>query len=519
MKQTIQLTGLAQRPAIGSRKRSSHKASVIAKTLLATATFTMCIASSLLAMGTDLRVSSNGRYLERTTDGGTTYTPFFWLGDTGWFMPTRANRADVELYLNNRQSKGVNVVQIVVHGERAAGGTRSGPVEGNPVNRYGHRPFTGTVSDPNTASPLTVTGGTPDSPNDFWDHMDFIVRETKERGMHLAIWPVWGLNWIKPDQKGSIQYTAAEAKSHGKFIGSRYRNESHIIWGNGGDTSPTSGGTDCSAVYRALAEGICEGVSGVAVAYNQSNPAWNTVLMCYHPPSDPPLYFKSDAWLDFYMVQTGQSKPGDVVPYTNAAYGATPTKPVILGEVLYEGMVTWATTYDGNSAIEVRRSIYQGWLSGARGYTYGCHSSTITAFDDVYAFGPAGTGNWEGRLNIGCAMDLPHVKSLLTGRAWHSLVPDQTIISAGAGSGSTQKRASKLSGELLVYYPNNTTANIKNILRTSADAKWFDPRAGTTASAGTFAAGATRTMLPPTGWEDSVLILTAFGGQGAVTHP
>ena len=42
----------------------------------------------------DLQVSASGRYLQHA-DG----TPFFWLGDTGWLMPERLNREEVEFYL------------------------------------------------------------------------------------------------------------------------------------------------------------------------------------------------------------------------------------------------------------------------------------------------------------------------------------------------------------------------------------------------------------------------------------
>ena len=38
-------------------------------------------------------------------------TPFFWLGDTGWYI-WNLNRTDAEFYLADRAPKGFNVVQI-----------------------------------------------------------------------------------------------------------------------------------------------------------------------------------------------------------------------------------------------------------------------------------------------------------------------------------------------------------------------------------------------------------------------
>ena len=53
-----------------------------------------------------LQVSSNGHYLIHE-DG----TPFFWLGDTGWEMLHRLSREEIETYLENRRSKGFNVIR------------------------------------------------------------------------------------------------------------------------------------------------------------------------------------------------------------------------------------------------------------------------------------------------------------------------------------------------------------------------------------------------------------------------
>lgn len=56
-----------------------------------------------------LRVSSNGRFLQ-SEDG----RPFFWLGDTAWLLFERLDREDALRYLENRQRKGFNLVQVMV---------------------------------------------------------------------------------------------------------------------------------------------------------------------------------------------------------------------------------------------------------------------------------------------------------------------------------------------------------------------------------------------------------------------
>ena len=56
-----------------------------------------------------LRVSDNQRYLQ--FENG---QPFFWLGETGWLLPERLDRAEAEWYLQSCAKAGYNVVQIQV---------------------------------------------------------------------------------------------------------------------------------------------------------------------------------------------------------------------------------------------------------------------------------------------------------------------------------------------------------------------------------------------------------------------
>ena len=54
-----------------------------------------------------LGVSDNQRYLQ--FENG---KPFFWLGETGWLLPERLDRAEAEWYLQCCAKAGYNVVQV-----------------------------------------------------------------------------------------------------------------------------------------------------------------------------------------------------------------------------------------------------------------------------------------------------------------------------------------------------------------------------------------------------------------------
>lgn len=65
-----------------------------------------------------LRVSADKRYLTQA-DG----TPFFWLGDTAWNGPLKADVKSWDTYLADRVAKKFNVVQFVTTQWRTAAGT------------------------------------------------------------------------------------------------------------------------------------------------------------------------------------------------------------------------------------------------------------------------------------------------------------------------------------------------------------------------------------------------------------
>lgn len=427
-----------------------------------------------------LKVSKNGRYLQHV-DG----TPFLWLGGTAWSMYIHANREDVRDYLDNRQAKGVTAIQAAAYPFAYPDG------EDNYANRFGHRPFEGTPANPNLGTPRIVEGGSPDNPNDYWDHSDFMVRETKKRGMCFAILPCWGSGFVNNHDWGGwhdVQFTANQARAYGKFLADRYKNEPHIIWVLGGDTAPTAGVGDRRAVYRAMAEGIVAGGGG------QDN-----VLLTYHPcpPRSSSEWFHDDPWLDFNMIETHKSQDR-VVGVVTTDYNKIPTKPTMLGEGHYES--------EGAGILGIHRDAFHAYLSGGMGYVYG-HGLPVAVWDFQ--------GNWRSKLDADGAMDLPHIKTLMTSREWWKWIPDQDIIKKGKKSGAEEKVAVKSSDgdEIIIYFADNSPASIQlNRITTAGtvNGMWFNPSDGNIASAGKgYVTAETIKFAPPQSWLDAVLILEA----------
>jgi hypothetical protein len=460
-----------------------------------------------------LQVSAAGHAIEHR-DG----TPFLWLADTGWGMFQQLTREEVELYLDDRQKLGFTIIQSVAFWYPHGGGLKEGPH--NAANAYGHRPFRGGEDAPDTAAPLVVDGGTPDAPNDYWDHVDFIIQAVKKRGMYLALLPCWGRAYITPQMGGAqLEFAEEEARSYGAFLGARYRQEPHLLWVLGGDAKAQSRGYDKSfnarewdrrGTFRAMAEDIARGVTGEQLRWNEAHPAWKDVFITFHPDGDAwdnsSKWFHDDAWLTVNGVEVWREVDQVYPVMANEYLLGNPVKPSLFLEGSYE-FGSYRHECGWVTPVMVRRQFYHTFLAGGAGFTYGA--------GPVWAMrGTGGDYNcgytWQQALAFPAGVNLTSVAaSFLRKHRWFEWKPDRSVIVRGAGEREVLKAAvTTTSGDLvIVYFPNNSHAIVKNPLKRAGKATWFDPRNGNEAQADGFAAGETRSVIPPEGWEDAILVI------------
>ena len=215
-----------------------------------------------------LKISENNRFLADEDNN-----PFFWLGDTGWLLFKKLDRREAGIYLEDRRQKGFNVIQVMVLHDID-----------HPVNAYGDSAFL----CKNVAAPFETPGSDPedDQEYDFWDHADYIIDLAGEKGLYMALVPVWGSN-IK---SGAV--TSRQASVYGEWIAKRYRDRKNIIWVNGGDIS----GNDSMNVWKSL---------GSAIRANDPDH-----LMTFHPRGrlQSSMWFHDEEWLDFNMIQSGHRR-------------------------------------------------------------------------------------------------------------------------------------------------------------------------------------------------------------------
>lgn len=409
-----------------------------------------------------LKVSDNGRFVVKQ-DG----TPFFWLGDTAWLIFNKMKREDVDKYLEDRKSRGFNVIQVsLLHPTL--------PI----ASAYGALSIEGT----DISKPIVTAGSDPkDSTQyDYWDHVDYVVNKAAEKGIYLAMVPVWGTS------VSSNLVSADQATAYAKFLAARYKDKPNIVWLVGGDIK----GDVHPEVWQAI-----------ATTLRQNDP---NHLITYHPRGrwTSSQWFHSETWLDFDMFQSGHRTYAqdidasdtrhygeDNYRYVEEDFAHTPAKPTIDGEPSYEDIPKGLTkNTDGTrwQPEDVRRYAYWSVFAGAFGHTYG-HNSIMQCYvpaDTTPAYNA--TTYWYDAMSAPGASQMQYLKQLMLSRDYLSRVPDGSLV---ADQGTQYAYVSATRGKNYVfaytYTGRNFKLNMGKIAGSNVKASWFNPRDGKTQELGT----------------------------------
>lgn len=467
----------------------------IAAAVLVLGAATVCRGADVAALPR-LAVHPDGHYL-MTSEG----KPFFWLGDTAWELFHRLNREEAVRYLDNRAKLGYNVVQAVCLAELDGVDT---------PDAYGHLPLV----DRDPSRPAVAEG--PD--DDYWDHVDFVVREANRRGIYVAMLPTWG-RWWKKD----CIFTPERAAVYGEWLGRRYR-DAGLVWVLGGDR-PVE--TDAErAIIEAMAAGLRRGDGGAH-------------LVSFHPNGGAASsrYFPGGAPLDFHMRQNGHTidypqNPDERYAGTLSDWRRSPAKPVIDAEPVYEGHpVAFQPDRQGHTvAADIRRAFYWDVFNGAFGHTYGHHS--------IWQMYDRGRGpvnrplmTWSEALDEPGARQLGLAKKLFESRAFFTRVPAPEIIVASSpaslvpGAGTRRFAATRDSDGsfAMVYAPVGRPfkVDLSCIRAPRCRVAWFDPRTGEERDVRYVEPSHVHEFTPPAPGEllDWVLVADAADASAAPGHP
>ncbi len=434
-----------------------------------------------------IHVSENHRFL--VTETG---EPFFWLGDTAWELFHRLSLPEAEHYLEVRRQQGFNVIQAVILAEHDG------------------------LHTPNANGHVPLCGDDPTRPNEmYFRHVDAVIRLAAEKGLYIGLLPTWGDKvcgeyW----GAGPVIFNRENARSYGKLLGERYKNDANILWILGGDR-PAEGYED---LWAAMAAGITEGLGFKP-------------LMTYHPRggASSSAWLHEADWLDMNMLQSGHcltdTPNWDMI---RADYERKPIKPTLDGEPNYEHhpcdpyLRPWKPEYGRFTDYDVRKQAYRAVFAGACGHTYGSHS-IWQMYAPRYAPTTFASPYWDEAVHGPGARQMVHLKTLMLSRPYLTRIPAPDLLSdvtpppppANNDDRINPLRAAHAvaardSGGSygLVYFPLAGQSLRVDLSRLAGrvSAAWYDPRTGQSHPIGEFAPEAV-TFTSPLGGPDWVLTL------------
>jgi hypothetical protein len=417
-----------------------------------------------------LKISENRRFFAENNGN-----PFFWLGDTGWLIFGKLTREEAEAYLDDRKEKGFNVIQaMLIHHVYTS-------------NAYGDSALVaGDVSRPKVTEGIAPEDSLQ---YDYWDHVDFIIGKAEDKGLHMALVPVWGSNV----RSGLVN--RQQAAAYATWLGNRYREQSNIIWLNGGDVP----GSDSTEVWQAIGTNL-----------RQADPYH---LITFHPrgrlqSSD---WFHNEHWLDFNMFQSGHRRYDqddseknygeDSWRYVKADYLLTPVKPTLDGEPSYEGIPhglhdTLQPFWNDN---DIRRYAYWSVFSGASGFTYG-HSAVMQFHKPGTKSRAYGVKNfWTEAIDAPGARQMIYLKNLMLSRPYFERIPDQSLLGGEPGVKYDYQTATRGNNYAFIYTSNGKTitVNMGIIGGKRVSVSWYNPRNGSQTSRGEYDNSGVREFDPP----------------------
>jgi hypothetical protein len=194
-----------------------------------------------------------------------------------------------------------------------------------------------------------------------------IIDTAESKGMVVVLLPAWGVcvagDWGDGHATRDVIFDTKSAYQYSRWIGQRLKSKKNIIWMIGGDRSAVYGEKDYRSAFRAMAEGVADGVNGIDHQNQEAD--YSTTLMSYHPRKWMPNsseWFHNEPWLDFNSIQ---DQPSDQITATALDYGLTPVKPTWLFQGRYE---FHSNTYKD---WQIRFESWQTVFAGGVGVTYG----------------------------------------------------------------------------------------------------------------------------------------------------
>lgn len=389
-----------------------------------------------------LRVRSNQRYFEHC-DG----TPFLWLADTWWHgLTDRIRTVDFCTLAEQRAEQGYSVIQIVA----------------------GLYPEISPSQEGASLADFAWLDNFAKLNVEWFEEADKRILQIMNNGLVPCIFGSWGY-YLRSMKISQI-------RQHWRELIARW-GAYPVVWCVAGEPSsiwyddrrPILTGLLRSNASRekvvseyneqisaAVAEQL-EKHSSVAELVRELEPFGRPITTHSFPGDLPWEYFDNEDVVDFWLLQTGHGGENVIDMSINAIVDAinhAPIKPVINGEVCYEGIA-------GANWQDVQRFLF--WthiLSGSAGHTYGAWGLCLASTPESPGFYSGRAPFWHEAARFSGSAQLGLGRKLLLNLPWNDFLPHpEWVEDVAEGNGTYPAFAAGVADEIrLIYFPSTARA-------------------------------------------------------------
>jgi hypothetical protein len=360
-------------------------------------------------------------------------TPFFWMADTAWSIPSTVEENELDYYLLIRAQQGFNVVQM-----------NSLPQHDSSVKRF-RFPF----HFENNEWDL-------DRPNiEYFQILDSILSRCLNAGILPALVVLWfdyvpQTNvWWELEKKAV--FSADQAGRYARYLAARTSafGTIYLISGDSDFETP-----EAMNVYNSAGSMI-----------RQTNYYQTPISAHINGEIMSPDSLNSCSWLDFHMYQSGHSANGLLRSSTCAVHAShlMPARPVLNSEPMYDHRYYLESEKKSPDRALLRRIYWTSWFSGATaGISYGAHG--VWSWDR-HPIKP----DWRTLLMLSSASDAVQLRMFLEQYPWWQFEPITGLIQ----DTDILCMIAREAGYLMVYLTKPVDSLVINIASQPTMSTWF----------------------------------------------
>lgn len=397
------------------------------------------------------KLSPNRRHFVHTAGA-----PWFFLSDTAWNGALMSTPEEWDKYLKDRAAKKFTAVQFVMTQWRAGRHDERGQVA-----------FAGTDS-------IAINPA-------FFQRMDEKFDALNTHGLVAVPVLLWALTSKEKESPGE-SLSDEQASLLARYMVTRYAAH-HVIWFLGGDGDYRG---EKAARWKKIGREVFP-----------AGRRYGPVTLHPRGMQSPWAEFKEEAWLDFFLYQSGHGNDARKWRWNATQGGATdwkmePPRPVIDGEPNYEAHLDYHTRQPVTD-YQVRRAAYYSLLAAPpAGISYGAHGVWFWSRKAEVPLDHPRTGvaqPWWECLDYQGARQMKVLRDIFDSIQWWKLRPDRSLLVEDIEDAEFKTHmmpARSESGEFaLIYLPANRSVklNLEKFAGT-VKAAWINPRTGRRTDAG-----------------------------------